>query len=143
MPRELCATNTALPWRAIGVTPISNRALAANSACPTHSGFPWHRYSENERWALGTESAGGPSPPTTEASPELQEPLVPLPLTLAVDPARAALGEQLFQDVRPCGQNRVACATCHQLALGRADGHPQALGANGTPLLRNTPRFST
>jgi cytochrome c peroxidase len=73
-------------------------------------------------WALGTEGAGGPSPPTTEASSELQEPLVPLPLTLTVDPARAALGEQLFQDVRLFGQNTVACATCHQLALGGADG---------------------
>jgi cytochrome c peroxidase len=79
-------------------------------------------------WALGTEWAGGPSPPTTEASSELQEPLVPLPLTLTVDPARAALGEQLFQDVRLSGQNTVACATCHQLALGGADGHPRPSG---------------
>jgi cytochrome c peroxidase len=65
--------------------------------------------------------------------------MVPLPLTPAVDPARAALGEQLFQDVRLSGQNTVACVTCHQLALGGANGHPQALSANGTPLLRNTP----
>jgi hypothetical protein len=45
-------------------------------------------------WALGAEWAGGPSPPTAEASSELQEPLVPLPLTLTVDPALAALGER-------------------------------------------------
>jgi len=40
MPRELYATDTGMRWRAIGVTPISNRALAADSASPTHSGFP-------------------------------------------------------------------------------------------------------
>jgi cytochrome c peroxidase len=76
-------------------------------------------------WALGTEWAGRPSPPMTEASSELQEPLVPLTLTLTVDPARAALGEQLFQDVRLSGQNTVACATCRQLTLGGADGIPK------------------
>jgi cytochrome c peroxidase len=64
--------------------------------------------------------------------------LVPPPLTLTVDPARAALGEQLFQDVRLTGQNTVACATCHQLALGGADGHPQALSADDPGRFRVT-----
>jgi cytochrome c peroxidase len=50
-----------------------------------------------------------------------------------------ALGERLFGDVRLSGQNTMTCATCHQLTRGGADGRPQALGADGTPLPRNTP----
>ena len=76
-------------------------------------------------WALGTEWAGGPSPPTTEASPELQEPLVPLPLTLAVDPARAALGEQLFQDVRFPVRTRSPAPLATSLPLGVPTGLPK------------------
>jgi cytochrome c peroxidase len=90
-------------------------------------------------WALGIGWRAGqaaqplaPSPPV--AAPEVQEPLAPLPLTVAVDPARVALGRQLFQDVRLSGANTIACTTCHQLARGGADGLPQALS-----LRRNTP----
>jgi hypothetical protein len=54
MPRELCATNIGLRWRAIGVTPPLTGLLTADSAWPTHSGFPWHRYSQNERRTLIT-----------------------------------------------------------------------------------------
>ncbi len=89
--------------------------------------------------ALGMEWAAGPAAQRAAAAPELEEPLVPLPLTLAVDPTRVALGARLFQDVRLSGQNTVACTTCHQLARGGADGVPHALSADGTPLPRNTP----
>jgi cytochrome c peroxidase len=81
-------------------------------------------------WGLGT----GWSPwsvlqssaaPKTVHPPELQEPLQPRPLTIAVDPSRAALGGRLFQDVRLSGPNTIACTTCHQLARGGDDGQPR------------------
>jgi cytochrome c peroxidase len=88
---------------------------------------------------LGTGWSAGPTPPLSAVAPEQQEPLLPLPLTVAVDPPRVALGARLFQDVRLSGQNTMACATCHRLARGGADGQPRALSADGTPLPRNTP----
>ena len=80
-----------------------------------------------------------PSPAADEGLAESQEPLVPLPLHVAADPARVALGERLFHEVRLSGRNTIACATCHRLEHGGADGQPRAMAATGTPLLRNTP----
>jgi cytochrome c peroxidase len=90
-------------------------------------------------WALGSEWGGGLAPRMSAAAAEPQEPLVPLPLTLALDPARVALGARLFQDARLSGQNTMACTACHQLARGGDDGQPRALRADGTPLSRNAP----
>jgi cytochrome c peroxidase len=58
---------------------------------------------------------------------------------MPVDPAKMALGERLFHDVRLSGDNAMACATCHRLEHGGADGLPHPRTATGTPLLRNTP----
>jgi cytochrome c peroxidase len=68
-----------------------------------------------------------------------QEPLVPLPLHVPADPVKVALGERLFHDVRLSGDNAMACATCHRLEHGGADGLPRAMTAIGTLLPRNTP----
>ena len=80
-----------------------------------------------------------PSPTADEGLAESQEPLVPLPLHVAADPARVALGERLFHEVRLSGRNTIACATCHRLEQGGADGQRHAMAATGTPLPRNTP----
>src|SRR5262245_42341922 len=80
-----------------------------------------------------------PSPAADEGLAESQEPLVPLPLHVPENPARIALGERLFHEVRLSGRNTIACATCHRLEHGGADGLPRAMSATGTPLLRNTP----
>lgn len=68
-----------------------------------------------------------------------EEPIQPLPAAPAADPARAALGRQLFNEPRLSGNGRVSCATCHQLARGGADGLARARGLDGKPLRRNTP----
>src|SRR5262245_10357244 len=80
-----------------------------------------------------------PSPAADEGLAESQEPLVPLPLHVAADPAKVALGERLFHDVRLSGDNAMACATCHRLEHGGADGLPRAMTAAGALLPRNTP----
>jgi cytochrome c peroxidase len=86
-------------------------------------------------WSVLQSSAAS----TTAVPPELQEPLQPLPLIVAVDPSRAALGARLFQDVRLSRPNTIACTTCHQLARGGDDGQPQPRGADGSLLPRNAP----
>jgi cytochrome c peroxidase len=68
-----------------------------------------------------------------------QEPIVPIPLQLASDPTRVALGERLFHDVQLSHDNTRSCATCHPLAHGGMDGQPRAISANGILPLRNTP----
>jgi cytochrome c peroxidase len=79
-----------------------------------------------------------PAATADEVLAESQEPLVPLPLHVPADPAKVALGERLFHDVRLSGDNATACATCHRLEHGGVDGLPRARTATGTWLLRNT-----
>jgi cytochrome c peroxidase len=68
-----------------------------------------------------------------------QEPIVPIPLSLALNTQRVALGERLFHDVRLSHDNTQACITCHPLARGGMDGWPRARSSNATAVLRNTP----
>jgi cytochrome c peroxidase len=74
----------------------------------------------------------------TAAIAEPQEPIEPLPQTVAVDSVRAAIGERLFHDRRLSHDNRRSCATCHSLDQSGAEQSSRAIGANGE-LLRNTP----
>lgn len=87
----------------------------------------------------GQSGAALPAVAAEEVLAQAQEPIVPLPLHMALDPAKVALGERLFYDPRLSGSNTMACATCHHLDHGGADGLPQSMGATGTPLPRNTP----
>ncbi len=58
--------------------------------------------------------------------------LQPLPDSVKVDPAKVALGERLFHDVRLSKDNTVACATCHDLKKGGTDQLPFSKGVGGT-----------
>lgn len=78
-----------------------------------------------------------PVPPSTAA--DAHEAIVPLPLTVAVDPAQAALGERLFHDARLSQDRDMACTTCHDLASGGDDGLTRAKTASGAILARNSP----
>ena len=93
-------------------------------------------------WACGWQEPRAGAPPSLAADEglvESQEPLVPLPLHVSADPAKVALGERLFHEVRLSGRNTTACATCHRLEHGGADVVPNSMAATGTPLPRNTP----
>jgi cytochrome c peroxidase len=83
---------------------------------------------------LTAEVGPGPAAPTG-----LSEPIVPIPVSRAMDPKRVRLGEQLFQDVRLSGDQGRSCATCHPLEHGGMDGRVRAITANGAPHARNTP----
>jgi cytochrome c peroxidase len=78
------------------------------------------------------------SVPAAAAAP-LDEPIKPVPLSLHQDPARAALGRQLFHDARLSANNRVSCASCHDLARGGADRHLRSQGFAGGQTAVNTP----
>jgi cytochrome c peroxidase len=73
------------------------------------------------------------------SAPQAQEPIVPIPLSLGLDPPRVALGARLFHEVRLSHDNTRACATCHPLERGGMDGRPRAITAQGPPHPRNTP----
>jgi hypothetical protein len=80
-----------------------------------------------------------PFMPLEPPAAEPQEPITPIPISLALDPQRVALGERLFDDVRLSHDNTWACTMCHPLQHGGMDGQSHASIANGTAFLRNTP----
>jgi len=77
---------------------------------------------------------------TAWTAPPAGEPIAPLPSSAGTaDPACVALGERLFHDPRLSGGNRVACASCHDLARGGDDGLARAVSPDGEVLPFNTP----
>jgi cytochrome c peroxidase len=75
----------------------------------------------------------------TAPSARPSEPIKPLPLTQNADRLRASLGRQLFNDVRLSANNKVSCASCHNLAKGGADGLSRSPGLNGELTPVNAP----
>lgn len=67
------------------------------------------------------------------------EPIQPLPPPPVLDQRKLTLGKKLFYDPRLSRDQSVACATCHNLKLGGADGKPRSLRPDGVPTSVNTP----
>ena len=64
----------------------------------------------------------------------------PQPVVTSANPStpeKVELGRLLFFDAALSSNNQLACASCHNPALGFADGKPLAQG--GATLARNTP----
>ena len=59
------------------------------------------------------------------------EPILPLPLTSHLNSDKVKLGEILFNDTRLSLNNKIACASCHQLTSGGDDNLPIGM-AHGT-----------
>lgn len=72
-----------------------------------------------------------PMPPEPEIPAATGEPLSPLPLAMALDPRKVALGNRLFHDKRLSHDDSLACAGCHALDKGGADGLPRSIGIGG------------
>jgi len=64
---------------------------------------------------------------------------VPFPADNPFSEEKRALGEALFHDKRLSLDGSLACASCHELGLGLADGKIQGRGVPGRPLKRHTP----
>ena len=52
---------------------------------------------------------------------------------------QVTLGERLFGEVRISKSGKIACSSCHQLAMGGVDGLKLSPGHDGTLTTRNTP----
>lgn len=66
------------------------------------------------------------------------EPIRPVPLSVAADPVKAALGKQLYYDSRLSADKSVSCASCHSLSQGGVDNLIVSFGAFGTKGVVNT-----
>jgi cytochrome c peroxidase len=65
-------------------------------------------------------------------SPEImRQGLQPLPENLFEDPAKVALGDKLFHDVRLSKDNTISCASCHDLKKGGTDQLQFSVGVGG------------
>ena len=54
-------------------------------------------------------------------------------------PAQIDLGRYLFFDPLLSGNNKIACSSCHDPALGFSDGRARSIGATGEPIKRSAP----
>lgn len=90
-------------------------------------------------------ASSGFAAPEARARPDPDKPMAPLPRTVPAPkdnpttPEKVALGKLLFFDPRLSGDNETSCATCHRPDKAFGDGLPQAKGAGGKALKRNTP----
>jgi cytochrome c peroxidase len=85
------------------------------------------------------------SVPVTVTTPELpdnrlvNEPIQPLPLTIALDLNKVNLGQKLFRDPRLSADNRISCLSCHNLSQGGADHKAFSVGVHGRVGTVNAP----
>lgn len=71
---------------------------------------------------------------------ELQEePIEPIPLTVALDPRKVGLGERLFAAPILSADGKSACTSCHPLDRGGTDGLTYSKGMGGKLAALNTP----
>ena len=71
--------------------------------------------------------------------PRRYEPISPIPAPPPENPARVALGRQLFLDPLLSRDGSVSCGSCHNLAMAGIDGLPHAIGIGGAEEPVNTP----
>lgn len=76
--------------------------------------------------------------PDIDAGVQWQE-LAPLPARPTIDPAKVALGRQLFFDARLSGSGQIPCAHCHDPDLAWGDGRRHPFGHDRTEGNRNSP----
>ena len=67
------------------------------------------------------------------------EPITPIPLKVELDQEKVTLGEGLFNDVRLTKNNKMSCASCHQLRNGGDDNLAIGVTPAGTSHIINTP----
>lgn len=67
------------------------------------------------------------------------EPIQPIPVKIALNQSKVALGEKLFHEPRLSADNRVSCLSCHNLSKGGADEQAFSIGVNGAVGDINTP----
>ena len=84
-------------------------------------------------------AAASTSAASASASPWIITQNITAPADNVLNADRIALGQLLFFDPRLSGKGTISCASCHNPALGWADGLPRAVGFDMKPLARATP----
>ncbi len=122
--------------------PVSGAVLAKTEYVVEKGSMPpghylvmhWnHMLSANDKktlteWVQATRARQAPEGIPSELAANV---LQPLPDAVKADPAKVALGEKLFHDVRLSKDNTVACASCHDLKKGGTDQLPFSKGVGG------------
>ncbi len=67
------------------------------------------------------------------------DPIKPIPKTIAYNTKKAELGRLLFMDPRLSSDKSVACVSCHSFDHGGADPRPVSIGAHGKTGTVNAP----
>ena len=73
------------------------------------------------------------------AAAESQEPLAPIPLKIALDARKVALGRKLFHETLLSHDDTISCASCHGLAVGGTDRKTRSVGINNSVVAVNAP----
>jgi cytochrome c peroxidase len=68
-----------------------------------------------------------------------REPITPIRSPPEADPLKLALGEELFQSRLLSHDQTLSCRSCHDVRNNGADNLQRATGADGRPLVLNTP----
>jgi cytochrome c peroxidase len=89
------------------------------------------------RW-LDAPDSGGVAYASVMAE-RSDEPIAPIPASIALDERKVALGERLFNERRLSGDGSLACASCHDLNLGGTDRVARSVGITGNPVESNSP----
>lgn len=69
----------------------------------------------------------------------IDEPIVPIPEVSGLNLDKVELGKKLFNDTRLSHNNKIACASCHQLETGGDDNKAAGLSHDGSRQPINTP----
>jgi cytochrome c peroxidase len=99
---------------------VGSAAILCAASCPAQTPSPTATVKQAQNW-------------------DLVEPISPVPVDIALDPARVKLGERLFRDNRLSIDDTRSCATCHPVERGAMDGRARGIAVDGRPRLRNTP----
>ncbi len=110
------------------------RAAGPSVATPGPRRYVWQRLPSAAPAPAPAPVAGAADYPW-RALPEA----APAPAGNPTTPARVALGERLFFDRRLSRDGTVACASCHEVPGGGADGRPTSIGIDGRTGGRNAP----
>jgi cytochrome c peroxidase len=90
----------------------------------------WHHHSNSSSTIAAQQ---------TVAASQTDEPITPLVPDGNLDPAKVALGEQLFHDPILSHDNKVSCSSCHSLTTGGTDQLVHSIGIDGNQGEINAP----
>ncbi len=120
-------------------------AVLLNNSMPPHLYLSMHwtaKLTEDEKQTILAWISEERSKLTwsIDSSKDLKgEPIQPLPLKVAVDDKKIALGQKLFHDTSLSGDNTLSCASCHDLTKGGTDQAKVATGIKGQQGPINSP----